>query len=103
MGPRLSGRPTKIYFWRLAVPAACSSAAGGGTRRQTRPHSSRPPAVGTNTSITRFVQSVESVANETAGKVGCMHMLSHDLHKLSVSIIDGLILEHNYLNIYNSQ
>jgi len=29
-----------------------------------------------NTSITRFAQSVVSVANETAGKVGCMHLLS---------------------------
>ncbi len=28
-----------------------------------------------NTSITRFAQSVVSVANETAGKVGCMHLL----------------------------
>ncbi|MCP4113285.1 MAG: hypothetical protein GY749_48440 [Desulfobacteraceae bacterium] len=29
-----------------------------------------------NTSITRFTQSAVSAANETAGKVGCMHLLS---------------------------
>ncbi|EFK09552.1 conserved hypothetical protein [delta proteobacterium NaphS2] len=34
-----------------------------------------------NTSITRFAQSVVSEANETAGKVGSMHLLTPDFHR----------------------